>query len=67
MTHPKKFKAKKFVCKSLKGRGVASGIRIIYAYFEQDDIIELAEVYYYGDEENEDRLRISRYNNAGNP
>ena len=29
---PKIYKAKKFACKSLKGKGAASGIRIIYAY-----------------------------------
>ncbi len=58
---PKIYKAKKFACRSLKGRGVQSGIRVIYAYFEQEDKIELIEIYYKGDKENEDRTRISRY------
>ena len=58
--HPKIFKAKKFTCRSLKGKGVASGIRVIYAYFEQEDVIELVEIYYKGDRENEDRERILR-------
>lgn len=58
--HPKIFKAKKFACRSLKGKGVASGIRVIYAYFEQEDIIELVEIYYKGEKENEDRERIVR-------
>lgn len=57
---PKIYKAKKFACKSLKGKGVMSGIRIIYAYFEDKDAIELIEIYYKGDKENEDRSRISR-------
>jgi len=56
--YPKIFKAKKFACKSLKGKGAASGIRIIYAYFEEEDIIELIEIYYKGEKETEDRARI---------
>ena len=58
--YPKIYKAKKFACKSLKGKGVLSGIRIIYAYFEDKDVIELIEIYYKGDKENEDRSRILR-------
>ena len=30
--YPKIYKARKFPCKALKGRGAASGIRLIYAY-----------------------------------
>lgn len=59
--YPKIYKAKKFACKSLKGKGVESGIRIIYAYYEKEDIIEFIEIYYKGDKENEDRKRILRY------
>ncbi len=55
------YKAKKFACKSLKGTGVHSGIRIIYAYFEEEDIVELVEIYFKGDKDNEDRERIKRY------
>jgi hypothetical protein len=51
---------KKFACKSLKGKGVQSGIRIIYSYFEKDDRIEFVEIYYKGDKENDDRERIKR-------
>jgi len=58
---PKLFKAKKFACRSLPGRGVQSGIRVIYAYFEKQDKIELVEIYFKGDKENEDRLRILKY------
>ena len=58
--YPKIFKAKKFACRSLKGKGVASGIRIIYAYFEQEDVIELVEIYYKGEKGNEDRNRKLR-------
>jgi len=61
INYPKVYKAKKFACKSLKGKGVFSGIRVIYAYYEEEDVIELIEIYYKGDKENEDRERILRY------
>jgi mRNA-degrading endonuclease RelE of RelBE toxin-antitoxin system len=58
---PKIYKAKKFACRSLKGKGVQSGIRVIYAYYEQEDKVELIEIYYKGDKENEDKERILRH------
>lgn len=58
---PKIYKAKKFACRSLKGKGAHSGIMVIYSYFEETDRIELVEIYYKGDKENEDRERISGY------
>lgn len=58
ISYPKIYKAKKFACKSLKGKGAASGIRVIYAYYEKEDIIEFIEIYYKGDKANEDRKRI---------
>ncbi|MBA7531839.1 hypothetical protein ES705_24063 [subsurface metagenome] len=58
---PKIYKARKFACKSLKGRGSYSGIRIIYAYFKDDDRIELVEMYFKGDKKKEDRKRILKY------
>ena len=57
---PKVYKAKMFACKALKGKGVQSGIRVIYAYFSTEDVIEFVEIYYKGDKENEDKERISR-------
>ena len=59
--YPKIYKAKKFACKSLKGKGAASGIRVIYAYYEKEDEIEFIEIYYKGNKENEDRTRILKY------
>jgi mRNA-degrading endonuclease RelE of RelBE toxin-antitoxin system len=59
--YPKIYKARKFACKSLKGKGVMSGIRVIYAYYEDKDIIEFTEIYYKGDKENEDKARIAKY------
>lgn len=61
ISYPKIYKAKKFACRSLKGKGVASGIRVIYAYFDKEDIVEFIEIYYKGDKENEDRERILKY------
>lgn len=61
---PKIYKAKKFACRALKGKGAQSGIRVIYAYHEKNDKIEFIEIYYKGDKENEDRGRIvRRYSN----
>lgn len=59
--HPAVFKAKKFACRSLKGRGVHSGIRIIYAYRAASDRIEFIEIYYKGSKKSEDRARILRF------
>ena len=61
INEPKIYKARKFACKALKGEGGFSGIRIIYAYFEEEDIIEFIEIYYKGQKANEDRDRILKY------
>lgn len=56
---PPIFKATKFACRSLKGRGVRSGIRITYAYIEKIDTIQLIQIYYKEkDDTKEDRERI---------
>lgn len=55
---PEIYKVKKFACRSLKGRGVASGIRITYAYFLQKDHIEFIEIYFKADQAKEDKERI---------
>ena len=54
-------KVKKFACKALKGRGVQSGIRIIYAYFVTTNTVDFIEMYFKGEAENEDRERIKDY------
>jgi mRNA-degrading endonuclease YafQ of YafQ-DinJ toxin-antitoxin module len=51
-------KVKKIACKALKGRGVNSGLRLIYAYFEKEQKITFIELYHKNDKENEDRQRI---------
>jgi hypothetical protein len=55
---PGLYKVKKFACKALKGRGANSGLRLIYAFFRKEDRVELVEIYFKGDKENEDRARI---------
>ena len=62
--YPKIYKARKFTCKSLMGKGVYSGIRVIYAYFEETDTIVLIEIYYKGDKKTEDRERILKHYKA---
>jgi len=61
ITYPQLFKVVKFACRSLKGRGVQSGIRIIYSFFDDKDKIEFIEIYFKGDKDNEDRERIKKY------
>ena len=51
-------KVKKIACKALKGRGVNSGLRLIYAYFEKEEKIVFIELYHKNDKENEDKQRI---------
>jgi len=58
--YPKIYKARKFACKSLKGTGSRSGIRIIYAYYKEEDRIEFIEIYYKGNKEKENRKRIKK-------
>jgi hypothetical protein len=55
------YKARKFACRSLKGRGAMSGIRVIYTYFEEHDEIQFIEIYFKGDKANEDRKRILKH------
>lgn len=66
-------KVKKIACKSLKGKGVNSGLRLVYAYFEKsaEDIedpdiednekIIFIELYHKNDKATENRERILKY------
>jgi mRNA-degrading endonuclease RelE of RelBE toxin-antitoxin system len=51
-------KIKKIACDSLKGRGVNSGLRLIYAYFNEEQKIIFRELFHKNEKENEDRQRI---------
>lgn len=55
--NPKIYKARRFTCKSLKGKGARSGIRIIYAYYEEEDIIEFIEIYYKAQKANSNSMQ----------
>lgn len=54
-------KIKKFACKALKGRGVQSGIRVIYAYYVSTNTVDFIEIYFKGESENENKERIKEY------
>lgn len=51
-------KVKKIACKSLKGRGVNSGLRLVYAYYPDEQKITLIELYHKSNKDSEDRDRI---------
>ena len=51
-------KVRKMACKTLKGRGINSGLRLVYAYFPESQKIIFIELYHKNDKENEDRDRI---------
>ncbi len=52
-------KVKKIACRALKGRGVNSGLRLVYAHFQKEKKIIFIEIYHKNDKEIEDRKRIS--------
>lgn len=66
-------KVKKIACKSLKGKGVNTGLRLIYAHFkkrveevegieaEMEEKIIFVELYHKNDKANEDKERILKY------
>jgi mRNA-degrading endonuclease RelE of RelBE toxin-antitoxin system len=51
-------KVKKIACKALKGRGVNSGLRLVYAHFPEEQKIIFIELYHKSEKEKEDRDRI---------
>ncbi|MBU0722595.1 hypothetical protein KKH46_00025 [Patescibacteria group bacterium] len=54
-------KIKKFACRSLKGRGSKSGIRVIYAFHCKSCKVDFIEIYFKSEKENENRKRIKEY------
>ncbi len=54
-------KVKKIACRALKGRGVNSGLRLIYAWFKIEQRIVMVELYHKNDKENEDKSRIHKH------
>lgn len=58
---PAIIKVKKFACKSLKGKGSNTGFRMVYAFHQQEQLIQFVELYFKADQENEDQDRILRH------
>lgn len=60
-------KVKKIACKSLKGRGANSGLRLVYTHFKKrneyqtEERIVLIEIYHKNEKENENKERILKY------
>jgi len=54
-------KIKKFACRSLKGLGVRSGIRIIFAYYPAESRVVFLEMYHKSDQENTNTDRIKNF------
>lgn len=52
---------KKFACKSLKGSGVQSGIRLTYIYLPKLQEIVLIEIYHKNTSDIEDKSLIQKY------
>lgn len=51
-------KVKKIACRFIPGKGVNTGLRLVYAYFKEDCRITFIEVYHKNDKDTEDRQRI---------
>lgn len=54
-------KVKKIACRALKGRGVNSGLRLIYAYFIKEERIVMIELYHKKEKGVEDKGRIRKH------
>jgi len=56
------YKVMHFRCKALKHKGSRSGIRVIYAYFEEKQKIEFVAIYYKKkDDTDYDKNRVLKY------
>ena len=51
-------KVKKIACKAMKGKGVNTGLRLVYAHFPEAKKIVFVEIYHKSDKANEDKKRI---------
>ena len=47
----------RFFCRCLRGRT----LRLIYAYYQEENFIEFIEIYFKGNKENKNRERIKNY------
>lgn len=51
-------KVKKIACRAMKGKGVNTGLRLVYAHFPEETRIVFIELYHKADQANEDKKRI---------
>ena len=61
------YKVKKFACRNLKGRGVKSGMRLIYAFFPLKNKVVFLEIYFKAKQKNEKTQRIIAFMNTNHP
>lgn len=54
-------KVKKIACRALKGKGVNSGLRLVYAYFPETQKIVFIELYHKSEQAQESRERILKH------
>ena len=57
---PAIYKGRKFACRSLKGKGNRTGIRVIFAHFQTEGKIELIEII-KSEQQNHDKQKIKRH------
>jgi len=55
------YKLRKFACRSLKGKGVMSGIRVIYAYDFELQHVTFVDIYFKADQRNENRKTVEGF------
>ena len=56
------YKVVKFACKSLKGKGKRSGLRVIYVYDKETNTVHFVEIYYHEKDGTDlDRERLARF------
>ena len=55
------YKVRRFACRSMKGKGGNTGLRLIYAYDAVADRVHLIEIYKKSDKGVEDRKRILKH------
>jgi hypothetical protein len=58
-------KVKKIACRSIPGKGVQTGLRLIYAWQPQKNEIVLLEIYHKNQQTQETMKRISQHLRAG--
>lgn len=55
------YKVRKFPCRSLKGRGCNSGLRVIYVHHGSWQRITFIEIYFKAEQQNEDKNRLNQF------